>query len=378
MRPFSLLIKPASADCNLRCAYCFYLENLGLYPGTARHRMSDATLRAMISSYMATPQPQHTFGWQGGEPTMMGIDFFRRVIEFQTQFGRAGTVVGNGLQTNATLIDDELAAHFAKYRFLLGTSLDGPAEIHDHYRRKIGGQPTHAAAVRGIQTLQRHGVEFNILVLVSKANVKRAKEIYHYFLEQRFHYLQFIPCVEFDKNGILAPFAITGEEWGDFLCEIFDLWFKNHTRFVSIRHFDSLLTLLVTGQRNICHMGEDCRQYFVVEYNGDVYPCDFFVQKPLKLGTVKNDSWELLLDSPIYQEFGLRKKNWNAACAACEFLHYCAGDCFKHRLNSPDAAPSNLSSLCAGWKRFLSHSLSGFMQLAAVVKAERHDPIGPV
>ena len=167
-RPFSLLIKPASADCNLRCSYCFYLEKSALYPETAKHRMSDEVLERVISSYMATDQPGYVFGWQGGEPAMMGVDFFRRVTDLQNRHGRAGSTVANGLQTNATLMDNELAAHLSEYRFLVGVSLDGPAEIHDAYRKHVNGTGSHSEVLRGIECLQRNKVEFNILTRRSR------------------------------------------------------------------------------------------------------------------------------------------------------------------------------------------------------------------
>ena len=179
-RPFSLLIKPASADCNQRCAYCFYLDRASLYPDASRHRMTDDVLERLISSYLATDQPTYVFGWQGGEPALMGLDFFRRVTALQSKYGRNGSVVANGLQTNATLLEDEFCAHLGKFNFLVGVSLDGPADVHDRYRKYGDGRGTHADVLRGLETLRRHEVEFNILTLVSAANVKRGAEIYRY------------------------------------------------------------------------------------------------------------------------------------------------------------------------------------------------------
>ena len=183
MRPFSLLVKPASADCDLRCAYCFYLDRCRLYPDARVHRMSEATLDRMVASYMATDQPTYAFGWQGGEPTLMGLDFFRKVTDLQQRHGRRGAVVANGLQTNATLIDDDLARHLAEYRFLVGASLDGPAELHDHYRRTGGGRGSHADVMRGIACLSRQRVEFNILTLVNDVNCRQPALVYRYLVD---------------------------------------------------------------------------------------------------------------------------------------------------------------------------------------------------
>ncbi|MBD3314642.1 MAG: anaerobic sulfatase maturase [Chitinivibrionales bacterium] len=377
MKPFSLLIKPVSADCNLRCEYCFYLDHSSLYPQTKVHRMSDAVLEKMISSYMATPQPQYAFGWQGGEPTLMGVDFFKRVIELQKKHGRPGSSVANGLQTNATLIDDEMARLFAEYHFLCGVSLDGPAAIHDRFRKNGAGAGSHAQVLRGIQHLQNNGTEFNILTLVSSANVNRAREVYEYLRDRGFHYHQYIPCVEFGESGTLLPFAVDGKQWGDFLCEIFDIWYKTDTRIVSIRLFDSILTYLVDGIYNICHMGRNCNQYFVVEYNGDIYPCDFFVEKSLLIGNVADITWEQASDVKVYHTFGKQKTLWNTQCSGCAYAAYCSGDCLKHRLPQSGGDPKTLSVLCAGWKQFYAHALPGFQQLAEQIHRERSTVAAP-
>ncbi len=222
---FSLLIKPAGADCNLHCEYCFYRSRAALYPDAAVPRMSRTTLERLISGYMALDMAQHVFGWQGGEPALMGVDFFREVTRLQQQYGRDGAVVANGLQTNGTLLDDEFAGHLVRYRFLVGVSLDGPPAIHDRYRH--GAPPasgSHAAVMRGIGCLRRRRAEFNILTLVTAANVRRASEVYRYLCEEEFNFQQYIPCVEYDAQGGRQPFAIAGGEWGDFLCELFDCW----------------------------------------------------------------------------------------------------------------------------------------------------------
>jgi len=372
MRPFSLLVKPASADCNLRCKYCFYLDRAELYPEAPRHRMSDEVLERMLSTYLATEQPQHSIGWQGGEPTLMGLDFFRRVTELQKQYGRPGGSISNGLQTNTTLIDDDWAKHLAEYNFLVGVSVDGPAEVHDKYRTFINGRGAHADVMRGIECLKRHRVEYNILTLVSQANVDRPVEIYRYLRDQLdVKFQQYIECVEFESDGSLKPFAITGKQWGDFLCAVYDEWIRcEDTHRVSIRLFDSILTLMVDGIANVCSVGRDCRQYLVVEHNGDIYPCDFFVRPDLKLGNIMEDSWETLLSSPAYAEFGARKHQWNDKCAECKYLKYCAGCCPKNR-PAKGADPSKLSSLCDGWLQFYDHALPKLENLADGIRDER-------
>jgi uncharacterized protein len=332
--------------------------------------MSAEVLERMIASYMATEQPQYIFGWQGGEPTLMGVDFFRLVTALQLEYAPPGAVVSNGLQTNATLIDDDLARHLAAYNFLVGVSIDGPPELHDRWRTTPAGHGSHAAVLRGIECLKRHGVAYNALVLVSSANVSRPRQVYSYLSDLGILYHQYIPCVEFDRDGNPLPWTITGEQWGDFMCGIFDEWFPGDTRRVSVRLFDSILALMVDQVRNVCHLHRNCCQYFVVEYNGDVYPCDFFVEESLKLGNIMTASWGEMQDSPAYGEFGRRKAMWNNACAQCRLLHFCAGDCLKHRLRG-SAGPRTLSWLCDGWKKFYAHTLPAFERLAKEIREER-------
>ncbi|MDQ7780636.1 MAG: anaerobic sulfatase maturase, partial [Planctomycetota bacterium] len=344
---FPLLVKPVSADCNLRCAYCFYLDHLRFYPQDARHRMSDAVLERLVSGYMATDQPAYTFIWQGGEPTLLGVEFFRRVTDLQQKHGRPGAVVANRLQTNATLITDELAAHFAEYRFLVGVSLDGPADVHDHYRKTAGGSGSHAQVMNGIDTLRRHNVSFNVLTLVTDANVGRAREVYRWLAGQGLLFHQYIPCVEFDDRGRLRPYSIGGESWGTFLRELFDEWKPGDTRRVSVRLFDSVIHRLVLGTAPDCYMDNDCRQYFVVEYNGDVFPCDFFVTRALKLGNIFTETWVQLRQSPVYAGFGARKSMLARACAECRHVALCNGDCPRFRPR-PEESPATPGVLCAG------------------------------
>ncbi|MCY2932495.1 MAG: anaerobic sulfatase maturase [Planctomycetota bacterium] len=376
MHPFSLLIKPACADCNLHCAYCFYLDRREMFPAPGPHRMSQAVLEATIRSYLALPLPEHSFAWQGGEPTLMGVEFFRRAVGLQKQYARPGARVSNGLQTNATLIDDEFAELLGRGKFLVGVSLDGPPDLHDRYRRTAGGKGSHAEVLRGIEALGRHGVEFNILTLVSDANVRRPREVYRYLRDSGFLYHQYIPCVEFDPAGGLLPFSVTGEAWGEFLCELFDEWHAADTRRVSIRLFDAVLMYMVEGFRPACTMAPDCRQYFVVEHDGGIYPCDFFVRPELLLGNVVGGDWSALWESEAYRAFGARKGLLHPACGPCAFRTWCAGGCPKERLARGDGARP-LSVLCAGWKQFYAHTLDRFRALARQIVAERQGGLDP-
>lgn len=371
IKPFSLLIKPASAACNLRCEYCFYIDHLDYLKEGDKPAMSDGTLEKMIAGYMKMPLPEYNFGWQGGEPTIMGLDFFKKAVEFQKQYAPPNAKIGNGLQTNATLIDQPMAEFFTKHNFLLGVSLDGPKAIHDKFRITTSGKPTHSKVMQGINHLRQAKAEFNILCLVTSENVKKPKELYKYYKEKGFNFLQFIPCVEYDDKGDLIHYSISGEQWGEFLCEIFDIWYRKDTRRVSIRHFDSVLNYLVMGQYTQCIMDKDCRQYFVVEYDGGIFPCDFFVEKELQLGSIDTTSWEGALTNPLYENFGKRKGEWNSRCSSCKWLRLCHGDCPKMR--GPDASPDTLSTLCEGWQMFYEHSMERFEKLAHSIKKEMHN-----
>ena len=325
--------------------------------------MKDEILERIISRYMKTSQPVYYFGWQGGEPTLMGLEFFKKVVEFQKKYGRHGAIVSNGLQTNATLINDHLADLLSKHKFLVGVSIDGPKEIHDQYRKNIKGNGSHADVLRGIATLKRHGVECNALVLVSSSNVQHAKEVYRYLCDLKIYYHQYIPCVEFDNTGQPCSFTISGKQWGTFLCDIFDEWIQEDTRKVSIRLFDSILGHMMDYQYRMCLQGGRCNRYFVVEHKGDVYPCDFFVEHQNRLGNILNNKWEELSCSAKYRSFGRQKSDWNISCQGCAFLRFCSGDCLKHRFYNCKN-PQTLSWLCSGWKKFYHHTLPSFEKIA--------------
>ncbi len=369
IKPFSLLIKPASAACNIRCEYCFYIDHLNYIKKGDKPAMTYKTLEKMISGYMKLPLPEYSFGWQGGEPTIMGLDFFKKVVELQNQYAPTNARISNGLQTNATLIDKPMAEYFAEHNFLLGVSLDGPKDIHNKFRLTIDGKPTHNKVMQGINHLRNAKAEFNILCLVNSENVGKPKEVYKYFKEKGFNFLQFIPCVEYDKKGNLTHYSITGKQWGKFLCGIFDIWYRKDTRKISIRHFDSVLNYKVMGRYTECTMDKDCRQYFVVEYDGGIYPCDFFVEKDLHLGNIDTSSWEETLHSPLYEKFGKKKSQWNKECNSCEWLNICNGDCPKMR--GSEMRPDSLSTLCEGWKTFYSHTMERFNLLAQSIKEEK-------
>jgi len=357
------LIKPSGADCNLRCDYCFYLEKAALYPDAARHRMSETVLAGLVRNYLAGQQPVHSFCWQGGEPTLLGPPFFRQVTRLQEEHARPGSVIANSVQTNAVFVDDALAAHFADYRFLVGVSLDGSAEIHDRHRMGVEGRGTHARVLCGIEKLRRRGVEVNILTVVTRTNVGRAADLYRYLRSLGFAHLQFIPCV-MDRADRGAPFAIiTGAEWGTFLNELFDTWWLHDVSRVSIRLFDAVAATLAYGRGSICTMADSCCQYLVVEHNGDIYPCDFYVEPERRLGNVLDDGLHEISRGRAYRQWGTQKVALPEECRRCTFMALCQGDCPRNRL---DGRPS---SLCDGWRAFFAHTVPRFAGLAQLALA---------
>ncbi len=348
--------------------------------------MAENVLERLIRSYLDSAQPVYSFVWQGGEPLLMGHPFFERVTDLQMAYARRGAEVSNAVQTNGMLLDDRLARHFRACRFLTGVSLDGPKRLHDAARLDAAGHGSHEAVVKGVECLRRNHAEFNILTLVSKHNVATPVEIYDYLTHEiGANFLQFIECVELDGEGRVAPYCIEPREWGAFLCEVFDRWYeKKDTRKISVRLFDTIIAKLVTGVDICCTAGSDCRQYFVVEYNGDVYPCDFHVLPELRLGNVLTHTWDELADSAMFKEFGARKRETHSACGSCPYFRFCAGDCPKNRVGHTGVSANKLSYLCEGWRIFYGHTLTRFEKLAATVRSEecgrkvfsRHDQGG--
>ncbi len=356
-RPFSLLVKPASADCNLACDYCFYLPVAGLYPHTPVHRMEDDVLERLVRSYLATRQQVYSFIWQGGEPGLMGADFFRRVTGLQEKYGRPGARVFNAFQTNGTTITPELALHFSRYRFLTGVSIDGPREMHDMRRKGRDGAGSYGRTIRGLRMLQDEGAAVNGMVLVHADNVDFPEEIYRHLDGLGIRHHQYIPCLEFDEAGKPKPWTVTSEKWGEFLVRLFQIWYPGDTGRVSVRLFESVLRVLGGEEPAMCSMGRSCSGYLVAEYNGDVYPCDFYVDEKLRLGNIMEQSWEEVRRSKLYAEFAREKNRLSGACSSCTVLPFCSGGCPLHRRGGKDL-------LCAGWKLFFEETLPYFNKLS--------------
>jgi len=345
----SLLIKPVGADCNLRCGYCFYLRAGALYPKTSGP-MEDAVLEALIEKFLAIPQAQSALSWQGGEPTTAGLPFFEKVIELEQRFGRAGQSVANSLQTNGVLIDDEWAAFLKKWNWLVGISIDGPKEVHEFYRG-----PYHDRVVDAAKILMRRGVPVNVLSVVSNASVGRAAEVYGFLRSIGFNFLQFIPCVEWDhETGEILDCSVGAAKFGEFMCEIFDLWRAEPEGTVSVRHFEALAAAALGMHRPLCSFNSRCADYLLIERTGDVYPCDFFAYPQWRLGNITEDEFEALAESPLRQEFAHAKENIAPECEACRYLHLCYGGCMKDRPAFPEVTPDR-TRLCEGYEMLFEH-----------------------
>ncbi len=325
-----------------------------MYPGQ-KSFMDTRTATAMLRKTLQLGCEQNVLCWQGGEPTLLGLDFFREVIRIQKQFARQGQIIGNSLQTNGILIDTAWADFLAENRFLVGLSIDGPEEIHNHYRRFSSGKGTFEHAMRAAKLFREGGAEFNILTLLTDANVSRPETLYRFFREHDFSHLQFIPCFEKDPaTGEDLPFSISAEELGDFHCRVFDLWLDDGFPDVSIRVFEDILIYFIDGIHVSCNWYETCASYFVIEHNGDVYPCDFFVYPEWRLGNIVEDSYEHITGNPLWRRFAEMKARLPRECDECRWLPFCHGDCTKFRLDERGGYEST-SAYCSARKMLLEH-----------------------
>lgn len=354
----SLLIKPSGPDCNLDCTYCFYLDKAQLFPATKTHRMSLETLEEMTRQALQQRAPHISFSWQGGEPTLMGLPFFRNAVEFQKKYG-AGKTVGNGLQTNGILLDAEWASFLKQYDFLVGLSLDGPEHIHDRYRIATGGQGSWQRVYDCAKMLIGEDVATNALIVVNDYSVQFPEEIYRFHKDLGLTYMQFIPCVETDPTNPAqaAAFSVSAEQYGKFLNKVFDLWhadIRDGVAAVSVRYFDSVFHKYVGLDAPDCTLMKSCGTYVVVEHTGDVYACDFFVEDTWKLGNVMTHRLVEILNSPRQTEFGDMKAALPGECVDCEWLRKCQGGCTKDRIRDHQDKGSN--HFCLSYKMFFEHA----------------------
>lgn len=391
-QPFHVMTKPIGPICNLDCNYCYYLHKEELYPKGNGWKMARPCLESYIRQYMdAQPKgaTEVTFAWQGGEPTLLGLDFFQRCVELQKKYARRGMKIANTLQTNGILLDEEWCRFFLQHEFLIGLSIDGPAELHDAHRVDHQGRGSHAKVISALRKLKKFGVEFNALVVVNRTNGDHGARIYRYLRDTGCRFIQFIPVVE--RFGIgrhaegdmrseeCTPFSeaatavssrsVLPEQFGRFLCDVFDEWVRHDVGRVFVQIFDQALSAWVGVEPSLCIFRKTCGRALAMEHNGDVYSCDHFVEPDHLLGNLNVVPLEELVNSGRQQAFGDAKLNsLPQYCIDCEVRHACNGECPKNRfLQTPDGA-DGLNYLCAGYRMFFNHIAEPMQQMATLVK----------
>lgn len=371
----SVLIKPAGPDCNLNCRYCFYLKKSELFSQTLVHRMSEEVQEELIRQVMQQGGASVGFSWQGGEPTLMGLPFFERAVELEKKYGRNQTV-GNGLQTNGMLLDQEWARFLKKYDWLVGISLDGPAHIHNYYRLDKGGRATHRRVEENAVMLLENGVAVNVLCCLTDYSSRFPDEIYNYYKGLGLTWMQFIPVVEPDPAdpSKAASFSLSARSYGEFLCRVFDLWiadFDNGVPTTSVRHFESVFHAYAGLEAPECTLMKACGPYVVVEHNGNVYSCDFFVEPKWKLGNIMTGRLNQMLNSRRQEVFSSAKAALPGECRRCPWLTKCYGGCTKDRIKDP--GDHRKPRFCQSYKMFFAHADARLRFLAGQWKKQQLD-----
>lgn len=370
-KPLYVMLKPAGAHCNLACKYCYYLEKNKLYPTAQRHLMSDEMLEQFTREYIeAQTMNQVLFTWHGGEPLLRSIDFYRKALSLQQKYA-GGRRIDNVIQTNGTLLTDEWCEFFAQNHWLVGISIDGPQPYHDHYRLTAAGKPSWQKVMQGIKLLKKHGVEWNAMAVVNAYNVNHPLEFYRFFKENGCQFLQFTPIVErqtrhedgrtlaslADKNEIpLSEASVTPEQWGYFLCAIFDEWVRKDVGKIFVEIFDCTLANWMGVSPGICAYSKECGHAGVMEHNGDVYSCDHFVFPEYKLGNIRDHSLIDMLYGEQQQEFSrLKHSSLPRQCKECDMEFACHGECPKNRFMKDKYGDSGLNYLCSGYYHYYQH-----------------------
>jgi uncharacterized protein len=356
-RDFQVFAKPAGAVCNLACEYCYYHDKRELYPAPAVPRMNEELLeRYVVQHFEASQGPEVAFSWHGGEPTTLGVGFFRKAVELQRRHKPAGWRVRNGMQTNGVLLDDEWVEFLAAEKFSVGLSLDGPADLHDPYRVNHAGQPSHRQAMRGYELLRRHGVATDIICVVHNVNVRHPLTVLRFFREIGCAYLGFLPVVEREAGGV-SRHTPSADDYGAFLCRVFDEWIARDAGRMMVQIFDEASRPALGLDHSLCVFRQTCGQIPVIEHNGDFFPCDHYVDREHRLGNIRETPLAEMLDSSAQRAFGDAKRDaLPRYCRECEVLAMCNGGCPKYRfIETPDGEPG-LNYLCAGLKRFFLHS----------------------
>jgi uncharacterized protein len=374
-----IVAKPNGPACNLDCDYCFYTEKQSLFPKDENYRMPDNVLEAYIAKYIsAQPSPEVEFVWQGGEPTLLGLDFFKKVIEMQKPFTGQKTI-RNVLQSNGTLITDEWCRFLKRHNFLVGISLDGPQNIHDRHRRDRGGKATFNKVMKGLERLRKHGVEYNVMACVAGETAGRPLDVYHFFKKEGVEFIQLFPVVERipdelsgqrgfrlgtpplldreETNIGVTPWSVAPEPYGDFLIAVFDEWVKNDVGRVFVMNFEWALNAWMGNASPVCVFAKQCGRSIVLEHNGDVYACDHHVYPEYRLGNILDDDPLHMISKSIAAGFGTGKETaLPRRCRECDVLELCRGGCPKHRFRKTYDDEPGLNYLCPGYRKFFNYS----------------------
>jgi uncharacterized protein len=369
-REFQIFAKPIGPVCNLDCRYCYYLQTERLYPKQESFRMPDDVLERYIVQHIdASVGPVITFSWHGGEPTLLGLHYFRKIVALQHEHQPSKQRIINGIQTNGTLLDEDWCRFVAAEGFSVGISLDGPSEMHDRYRVTKDSRPTHELAMRGYRLLRKHGVSCEVLCVVHAHNVRYPTQVYGFFKDIGARYLTFLPLVQSQPEvvGGASTSGVPAQAWGDFLCAVFDEWKRQDIGQVKVQIFEEAARTAFGQEHTLCIFRETCGDVPVIEHNGDFYSCDHFVDYEHRLGNIQEVPWVELLESPAQREFGQAKlDSLPRYCRACEVRAMCNGGCPKNRfISTPDGEPG-LNYLCAGYRRFFNHCQPFVSQVAAL------------
>jgi len=376
---FHILAKPTGAICNLNCSYCFFLSKQRLYPNSG-FRMTDEVLESFLRQYLAAQRVPHaTIAWQGGEPTLMGLDFYRRSIACEQLYARSGTTIERTLQTNGTLLDEEWCSFLRDNKYLVGLSLDGPRELHDAYRVDKAGHPTFDRVMHAARLLKEHNVEFNILCAVNAANATHPAEVYQFFRDDvGAQFIQFIPIVERDKKtgvqeeNTVTDRSVTAAQWGRFLITIFDEWVTRDVGRVFVQHFDAALAAWAGAPPSVCIFSPTCGTALALEHNGDLYSCDHFVEPSHRLGNILDTPLIELISSDAQRQFSLNKRDTLPKyCQECPVRFACHGECPKNRFLETPAGEPELNYLCAGYREFFAHIDQPMRQMSALLRQGR-------
>jgi uncharacterized protein len=355
---FQVFVKPAGARCNLSCRYCYYLEKKGLYGEKAVSIPSLLLEEYIVQHIEASSDREIRFSWHGGEPTILGLDYFRLIRKLQEKHLPRGREAANGMQTNGTLLDEDWGRFLSEEGFSVGLSLDGPEDLHNTHRLTAAGGPTYKEALRGYEILRRFGVPTDILCVVNSHNVMHPGRTYRFFREIGARYISFLPCVERLPGGRINPLSVTPEAWGNFLCTVFDLWIANDIGRLKVQIFEESARTAFGLEHSLCIFRPVCGDVPVLEHNGDFYACDHFVDPGHLVGNIIETPLADLLKSPAQRAFGLKKRqSLPKACLQCGVLEMCHGGCPKNRFMPSGEKDKGLNYLCAGYKQFFTHCL---------------------